>query len=575
MKLVSTPSAILLLASSIAFASPDQTEQINSTTKSETTKSQTIENIPIESFLQLLAAEMALDRIEPEIALANYIAAAKQTQDKSVAKRATEIALTLASLEVALQPALLWSKLAQNDLEAQITLAAIYLRLRKAPEAVPYLIQLSKINSEMANQHYLLLYQQLPEAEEKEELIKALKTIAKDHKEAFSAELSLAEILLSQQKAKEALTFSKQAMDKEPNRTESIRIYSLNLAHLNQIEEAKQLIQQKMNGKADFELKRFYLDFLMNFEQTEEGKRVFQDVITEKSLSGKDKLDLAKFAMQAQWYNEAKKVLMQLKGSTEHKDIAHYFLARLAEISKTPKEAIEWYKQVLTGPFHLLSQLRASMLLSEAKEFDAALLVLQRAQPQTDEDQKRILMSKIDVMLNAKMYDKAIVKLNKALSYNDADIELRYARSLVATNLKQIELAETDLKWIISHQENHIDALNALGYLLTNHTKRYQEAYQYLEKALKLSPNNPIVLDSMGWLYYKMGKLEESVELLQKASGIVSDPEIAAHLGEVLWHMKDYKKARQIWNQGLALSPNNENILNAMQRLLNNKSQID
>lgn len=568
MKLANTPITLFLLASSIYISQPIYAEQTSSVSQHGITNQQEIQNIPIESLYQLLAAEMALDRIEPDVALANYIAAAEQTQDVAVAKRATEIALTVSSLDVALKPAKLWAQLAENDLEAQITLAAIYLRLHDPNNALSNLHKLSTINPEMANQHFLLLYQQLPEASEKDALVNALKQLSDKHPQAIGSDLSLAEIWLSKQQPEKALSFSQKAIKKQPNATEAIRMYSLTLAGLNQFDKAKQFIDDKIKTHPSLDLKRYYLDFLMTHNKIELGKEIFKNIVVDSKITNKEKLDLAKYAMQTQWYPEASDILISLRHDQEHKDVSHYFLARLSELKQDFPQAIEWYKQVLTGPFHILSQLRASTLLSEAKAYEDALLVLQRAHPQTLDDAKRLLMSEIDILINAKRYQTAFDRLNVSIASHPNDANLRYARSLVATSIEQFALAETDLKWIIEQQENHVDALNALGYLLTNHTKRYEEAYTYLNRALKLSPNNPVVLDSMGWLHFKMGDLEKSLAFLQQASGIVTDPEIAAHLGEVLWHLKDYKKARQIWDQGLALNPNNENILDAMERLM-------
>lgn len=570
MKLAVTSFVVLLLASTPLFANTDNTVKKASQQESSSIRNNPapLQNTPAESLYQILAAEFALDRIEPEIALANYIAAAKQTQDQKVAKRATEIALTFASLDVALQPATLWAKLAQNDLEAQITIAAIYLRLHKPEEAVPFLTQLAKINPELANQHFLLLYQQLPEESEKNELVGSLIQISKENIKPFGAELSLSEIYLSQKKIKEALTFSEIAIKKQPDSLESIRIHSLVLASINQLPEAIKLIEEKLKTKPSLELKEYYLDFLTSNQQIEPAKAVLKDIVKNNALDAEQQLELAKFAMQAQWYPEAESLLNTLKNTDESKDIAHYFLARLAELNNNTKAATEWYKQVLTGPFHVLSQIRASTLLSEVKDYNGALEVIQHTQAQTEEDYKRILLSEVDILMESNQHEAALEKLNTALNENPDDIDLRYTRSLVTTSLKKIDLAESDLKWIIEHDESHVDALNALGYLLTNHTKRYKEAHEYLSIAIKLSPNNPVVLDSMGWLEYKMGNLEKSLAILQKAAGIIPDPEIAAHLGEVLWHMKDYQKAQDVWNQGLALNPKNENILDAMKRLI-------
>jgi len=560
MKQAATSLSILLFTSWTALAAPNA-PAINHS------KQITNRAIPAESLYQLLAAELAIKRTQPEVALANYIAAAKQTQDPNVAKRATEIALSTASLEIALEPGKLWAKLAQNNLEAQITMAAIYLRLLQADKAVPFLEQLQKINPKQAHQHFLLLYQQLPDKEERIELTKAL-DILTDRKSSYAAELTLGEILISDNKPQQALVYSQKALHKNPNGIDNIQLYTKNLVALKQIPKAKSFLDKMAKRTDRLDIKSYYLQFLANQKFEVEGKKILQDIASQFTLKPSESLQLAKFAMQAQWYPQASELLNQLKNNPNSKDIAHYFLARIAEIKQKPDEAIEWFQQVLTGPFHVLSQIRASVLLSDKKQYDDALTVLSRAQSQNTEDKKRLMITEVEILNKAGKTKQALEKLNQAVELVPHDIEIRYSRSLLASELNQIELAESDLYHILNQHPNHVDSLNALGYLLTNHTKRYDEAHKHLSRALKLSPNNPTILDSMGWLEYKMGKMDKALNALQQASKIVPDPEIAAHLGEVLWKMKKYEAAKAIWNQALVISPKNKYILNAMERLM-------
>jgi len=158
--------------------------------------------------------------------------------------------------------------------------------------------------------------------------------------------------------------------------------------------------------------------------------------------------------------------------------------------------------------------------------------------------------------------------LNDTLKKSPHDLDLLYARSLVADHLNQIAQAEKDLKTILTIQPDHLNALNALGFILVNKTKRFDEAKGYLAKALQLSPHNASVLDSMGWLYYKTGDYQKSLATLQKAASIMPNADIAAHLGEVLWHMKDFEAAKRVWREALTQYPKHENIVNVMRRLM-------
>lgn len=528
-----------------------------------------------QSLFQVMAAEMALDREHPEVALTNYIAAAKETQDPAIASRATQIALTIGSLESALEPAIIWAKNAPKDLEAQITTAALYLRLDQTAQAIPYLRKTEKLNPQEAFQFYLILFRQLQDENDNQRVMQALETLAKENN-ASSAKLALAEIYLLQNKNQQGLEMSDAALQFDPHSSIAIQLHCEALLRAKDKEAAKKYIDEAIkNNKKELSLQEYYTQFLYDNDYKKEARVEIEKLIKNPELTPDELLQFARVAMQAQWFDLSKKILLNTSKHEEHKDLAHYFLARVAEMQDHKKEAIEWFKQVLTGPFHVLSQVRASLLLAEDKKYNDALEILERTQFNDFAESKQVLLTRIDILNRAKRYQDSLASLDLAITNNPDDLELLYARSLVADQLNDLKVAESDLRTILAIQPNHLDALNALGYILTNHTNRYTEAEQYLSQAIKLSPNNPSVLDSMGWLYYKMGRYRESLVLLQKAQDIQPDAEIAAHLGEVLWQMKDFEGAKRVWNQALEQHPKHENILNAMNRLIPKKTTTE
>jgi len=126
---------------------------------------------------------------------------------------------------------------------------------------------------------------------------------------------------------------------------------------------------------------------------------------------------------------------------------------------------------------------------------------------------------------------------------------------------------ENDLRSILAQDPDHAATLNALGYTLTNHTQRYEEAADLIERALELSPGDPAILDSLGWVYYKLGQYNESETLLREAHNAFPDPEVAAHLGEVLWVQGRQFEARDVWRDGLNRVPDHPIILETVKRL--------
>lgn len=533
--------------------------------KAKTSKTQ----LPAESLFQLMAAEMALDREHPDVALANYIAAAKETQDAAIAARATQIALTVSSLEVAIEPAVIWAKAAPDNLEAQITTAALYLRLDQVAKAVPYLRQAELQNAEEALQYYLVLFRQLQKDEDNKRVIQALQQLSNTETKIASAHLALGEIYLYSGEDKKALKMSEDALKIEPKSVNAMQLYTEALFRNQGKEKAKDFIDKQVTQFSDNQqLRQYHAQFLLDNGFEKDAQSQIEKIVDNPKLSSDELLQYARISIQAGWYDLAEKILKRSSDMSQSKDISYYFLARVSEMKNDPRRAIEDFQQVLTGPFHVLSQIRASVLLTDHKRFDEALTVLSRTQPNDDADRKQILLAQIDVLNKAKRFKESLAMINENLQITQDDLDLLYARSLVADQLEQIDMAETDLKTIISIQPNHIDALNALGFMLANKTQRYDEAQKYLATALKMSPNNASVLDSMGWLYYKMGKYPQSLEMLKKASKMMPDAEIAAHLGEVMWKMNDQEGAKQVWNEALEQHPKHENILDTMKRMM-------
>jgi Flp pilus assembly protein TadD len=148
--------------------------------------------------------------------------------------------------------------------------------------------------------------------------------------------------------------------------------------------------------------------------------------------------------------------------------------------------------------------------------------------------------------------------LNAAILTVPGDKDLLYARALIAEKLNQLDVAERDLREILKKDPKNVNALNALGYTLTDRTTRYDEAHELLQQAMELKPDDAFIMDSMGWLQYRRGNTAEALKYLRRALEIRNDAEIAAHLGEVLWVVGDRHEAESVWDRALRETPDNE-----------------
>jgi tetratricopeptide (TPR) repeat protein len=147
-----------------------------------------------------------------------------------------------------------------------------------------------------------------------------------------------------------------------------------------------------------------------------------------------------------------------------------------------------------------------------------------------------------------------------------SSFELLYDRAMAAERVDRLDVLESDLKRVIQLKPDYAHAYNALGYTLAEKTDRLQEALELIEKAFKLAPEDPFILDSMGWVHYRLGNVETAVKYLQQAYGLRPDPEIAAHLGEVLWKVGQRDEARKVWRAALSDNPDHETLTTVMQK---------
>ena len=170
-----------------------------------------------------------------------------------------------------------------------------------------------------------------------------------------------------------------------------------------------------------------------------------------------------------------------------------------------------------------------------------------------------------EILTNEKRYEEAMTLFDSEINENPHP-DLLYSRAMLAEKMGRLDILEADLKRILEDDPDNATALNALGYTLADRTDRYEEAYDYIKRAYEQSPGDFYILDSMGWVLYRLGRLDEAVDFLQQALELRNDPEIAAHLGEVLWVMGDKEAARDVWDTALQATPADDRLLKVIER---------
>jgi tetratricopeptide (TPR) repeat protein len=244
-------------------------------------------------------------------------------------------------------------------------------------------------------------------------------------------------------------------------------------------------------------------------------------------------------------------------------DDRRFLLGQIAEVIKLPEEAGRWYSAIEDPVRAQQARLRIAVLQEQSGDLDAAIASLRSVQGSDSEDGETLRSA---FLLEAELLSKdgreaeSLEALNRGLAIFEDDRALLYARALTFERLDRVPEAVLDLQVLVSEDPLDADALNALGYVMADRTQDFEEALAFIERALELSPEQPAILDSMGWVLFRLGRVEEALDYLQRAFSGQEDAEIAAHLAEVLNALGREEEARAIWQKGAGIDPDNRAI---------------
>lgn len=323
----------------------------------------------------------------------------------------------------------------------------------------------------------------------------------------------------------------------------------------------KFLITDPQNKK----LRGIYARLLLELNMLPEAKVQFARLYADDPKDGDSLFALGVLTIQLKQHADSVKYLEQLYNFEDYKDNAAFFLGQLFEDTDKSDEALRWYSRV-EGGNKVDSQARIARIYAKQGAILRAREVVQQLRGQESKDEVQLDLLEADILREAKEYKAAFAVLEQALQKKPDNHELLYFQAITAVYLERVDLVEQNLKYIIQNNPNHAEALNALGYTLADRTARHKEALDYIQRALALKPNSAAILDSMGWVHYRLGDMDKAITYLTQAIKILQDPEIAAHLGEVLWKTGKQQQARQVWQDALKKSPASEFILKIQQR---------
>jgi tetratricopeptide (TPR) repeat protein len=310
-----------------------------------------------------------------------------------------------------------------------------------------------------------------------------------------------------------------------------------------------------------------YARLLANAKNYPEARKQFEVLVAEYPQNADVGMAVALLAIQANDFEAAETHLKRvLELNYKDPDVARYYLGQLNEERKHFDEALKWYGSVAQGEQYVNAQARYAGILAKQGKLPEARRHLQEATARDNAQRVQLTQAEAQLLRDANAYQEAFDVLGRALDKMPNTPDLLYDQAMAAEKVNRFDVLEGNLKTLIKLRPDHAHAYNALGYTLADRNQRIEEAHELIETALKLAPEDPFIMDSMGWVLYRMGRGKESLDFLQKAFKLRPDAEIAAHLGEVLWALGQHDQAKSIWGVALKEHPKNEVLQNTLKR---------
>jgi len=526
-------------------------------------------NLDTDLLYKFLLAEIAAQRGDYAVAARAYHEMAKTTKDPRIARRATELALYGRNNELALEAARLWLSVEKDSAPARQTVAALLVNSNNLQAARPLLKEMLAADGENVGPSLMQLQGLLAKHTDKAAVLALVRELTKPYKQHPEAHFAVAQAANAAGKYDAALSEVREAMRIKPDWELGAILQSQILSKESRAKALEYLGGFLAAYPASQEARLAYARQLTSEKKYPEARAEFQRLLQDNPENADIAITVALLSLQMNDLDAAETQLKRvLELNYKDPDSVRFHLGQVSEERKRYDEAAKWYLSVEGGEQYVLSHARYAFMLAKQGRLAEGRKHLQTLEVQNPAQRVQVMQTEAQLLRENKAYQDSFDVLKKALDTTPDHPELLYDVALAAEKLDRIDVAETSLRKLITLKPDNAQAYNALGYTLADRTDRLSEARDYIEKALKLSPEDPFILDSMGWVEYRLGNHAQGLQFLQRAYQQRPDPEIAAHLGEVLWAKGKKSEAEKVWRDSLRDNPESEELQKVIKKFM-------
>jgi tetratricopeptide (TPR) repeat protein len=519
----------------------------------------------------LIMAEIAASRGAQAAAAQEYLRAAEGSDDPEASKRAAGFAFEYGFDAYALRAARRWAQLAPDDTTAHMYLVRLLTRRNDVPAAAREANRALGDPAARAETDFLLFASELEQEDDAEAVTKVLTRVANDSPESPALQLALGTAALRSKDFDLALESAQAALagtSVSELASAANTLIGRTLFARGDGAAAIDWVARQVEAKPSLEVELEYARLLGANGQEAKASSTLDDLVIRYGPEPAIQRLRALLALDSGDQDAAVRHFRQLAREGHFGVESVFYLAGIAERQERFDEALDLYSRIPEGAYLLPSQLAMARIAERRGESGAALEQLSQLAGRYPQLAFSIHRYQATVLERTGREEEALDLLSYDLAYRPDDIELLLARGALFDKLGQLERSLTDLGAAVEVAPDNPVALNALGYTLANRTGRHGEAYRLIRRALEREPKNAAIQDSYGWIFYRQGLLGEARSYLQLAWSQFPDPEIAAHLGEVMWKQGDHESARRLWADALEKNPASQSLKDTMSRFL-------